>query len=207
MGRPTTIQDQQILAAARAVFLEHGASATTADVAQRAGVAPGTIFKRFKSKAGLFEAAMRLDFGEPRWLRSITQRWDANDARGTLHIVGVEMINFFRELMPTMMMRWSSGTQFGFPEELKSPGALPIRALQHLAAYLERQMEKNRLRKQDPEILARIFVGSIQSFVFFELLGRLHQLLPMTVDQYLAGVIEILWRGTSPKARKRKKER
>ncbi|MBU6163239.1 MAG: TetR family transcriptional regulator, partial [Myxococcales bacterium] len=38
MARPTTIDDEVILEAARQVFLEEGYAATTASIARRAGV-------------------------------------------------------------------------------------------------------------------------------------------------------------------------
>ena len=58
MGRPVHISKERILAAARSVFLEHGFSASTAKVAQAAGVSEGSIFKRFPTKEALFVAAM-----------------------------------------------------------------------------------------------------------------------------------------------------
>ena len=44
MARKPSISDQQILAAARRVFLQNCSSATTAEVAREAGVAEGSIF-------------------------------------------------------------------------------------------------------------------------------------------------------------------
>jgi hypothetical protein len=41
MARPVTISDEQILDAARAVFTEKGPRATTAEIAERAGVSEG----------------------------------------------------------------------------------------------------------------------------------------------------------------------
>ena len=61
MARPTVIRNEAILQAARDVFLERGILATSAEVAQRAGVSEGSLFKRFKTKADLFRAAMGLD--------------------------------------------------------------------------------------------------------------------------------------------------
>jgi len=54
MARPTVIRDETIIDAAREVFLERGFGATTAEVAVRAGVSEGSIFKRFNSKVDLF---------------------------------------------------------------------------------------------------------------------------------------------------------
>jgi AcrR family transcriptional regulator len=50
---------QRILQAAEAVFAEHGPQASTEEVAQRAGVAIGTVFRHFPTKAELLRALMK----------------------------------------------------------------------------------------------------------------------------------------------------
>jgi AcrR family transcriptional regulator len=50
---------QRILQAAEAVFAEHGPRASTEEVAQRAGVAIGTVFRHFPTKAELLRALMK----------------------------------------------------------------------------------------------------------------------------------------------------
>jgi AcrR family transcriptional regulator len=216
MSRPTTISDDQILGAARAVFLERGAAATTAEVARRAGIAEGSIFKRYKTKSDLFKAAMHLDLeGEPEWFRTLRSWKELKDPRELLHVAGLQMIEFFRRLLPVQIMRWSTGSQFGLPEELRGPDSPPLRALKLLGAFFERQMKEGRMRRHDPEIVARIFLGSIQSFVFFEILMRLQDQMPMPVETYLRGVIQLIWTGSAPletdakkrEPSKRKKER
>ena len=59
MPRPVTIQDSAILDAARRVFLVRGYSASTAEIARRAGVSEGSLFKRFRTKTALFLAAIQ----------------------------------------------------------------------------------------------------------------------------------------------------
>ncbi|WP_026401873.1 TetR/AcrR family transcriptional regulator [Actinomadura rifamycini] len=49
----------RILAAAEAVFAEHGAAASTEEVAARAGVAVGTVFRHFPTKRDLLAAIMK----------------------------------------------------------------------------------------------------------------------------------------------------
>ena len=60
-GRPPSIDSERLLTVAREVFLERGIRATTLEVAERAGVSEGVLFHRFKSKEGLFGAAMEFD--------------------------------------------------------------------------------------------------------------------------------------------------
>ena len=71
MARPTTLSDPHILDAARAVFLERGIAATTAEVARRAGVAEGSIFKRWPTKQALFYAALTPETEVPAWLNTL----------------------------------------------------------------------------------------------------------------------------------------
>ena len=59
MPRPVSIQDDVILRAAREIFLEKGWDATTSEIAAKAGVSHGIIFKRFKTKQALFQSAMQ----------------------------------------------------------------------------------------------------------------------------------------------------
>ncbi|MGW4641135.1 TetR/AcrR family transcriptional regulator [Sphaerisporangium sp. NPDC004334] len=49
----------RILAAAVEVFDEHGTSASTEEVARRAGVAVGTVFRHFPTKSDLLAAIMK----------------------------------------------------------------------------------------------------------------------------------------------------
>lgn len=48
-----------VLAAAQRAFAEHGTSVSLAEVARRAGVGAGTVYRHFPSKADLLEAVMR----------------------------------------------------------------------------------------------------------------------------------------------------
>jgi len=60
MGRVPTIDTQTILDAAREVFMEDGMQGTTAEIARRAGVSEGTVFRRFATKETLFFECMGL---------------------------------------------------------------------------------------------------------------------------------------------------
>ncbi len=202
MARPTTISDERILEAARAVFLEHGIAATTAEVAKRAGVAEGSIFKRWSTKAELFKAAMQVDFEDPDFLRTLVAARDEDDPRETLFQVGLQAIAFFRRLMPLAMLQFGTGKKAGVPEHLRGPNAPPLRALKTVATFVERQIRAGRMRKHEPEIVARMLLGSIQSYVFFEILLRAERKMPLPVEPYLRGLIDVLWTGVEPAPRK-----
>ena len=50
---------ERLLAAARAAFLEHGADASLEDIARRAGVGIGTLYRHFPTRQALQEAVYR----------------------------------------------------------------------------------------------------------------------------------------------------
>ena len=58
MGRPRSIDERELLRAARAVFVSRGAEATTREVAEAAGVSQTVLFQRYGTKRNLFFAAM-----------------------------------------------------------------------------------------------------------------------------------------------------
>ncbi|APR77843.1 Transcriptional regulator, TetR family protein [Minicystis rosea] len=198
MARPVSIKDETIIAAAREVFLERGIQATTAEVAQRAGVSEGSVFKRFKSKVELFRAAMEDQLHQPDWVRELSSRVGKSDVRDHLQAIGLEMIAFFRELMPLMMMSWSNPAPNGLPAAIAGPNPPPVRVMKSLTGYFEAEMRAGRIRSQDPEIVARTFLGAINNFVFFELLLRANGELPMAAETYVRGIVSLLWTGIEP---------
>lgn len=62
MRRNAIENRERILAAAEAVFGEHGPAGSTEDVAQRAEVGIATVFRHFPTKAALVEAALLRHF-------------------------------------------------------------------------------------------------------------------------------------------------
>ena len=114
----------------------------------------------------------------------------------------MEAVGFFRRLMPLVMLQFGTGKKLGIPEQLIGPNAPPLRALKTVATFVERQIRAGRMRKHEPEIVARMLLGSIQSYVFFEILLRAERKMPLPVEDYLRGLIDVLWTGVEPAPRK-----
>lgn len=198
MPRPISIKDETIIDAARAVFLERGFAATTAEVAERAGVSEGTLFNRFRSKAELFQAAMRPHFEALEWTADLADRVGRGDLRDELFAIASAVAEFMRKLMPLMMMSWSNIGSSGLPTMLCQPNPPPLRALRRLAAYFEAEMRLGRLRRGDPELLARMLLGSVQHYVFFEVVMKAGDELPLPLPTYLRGFVAVLLDGCGP---------
>ncbi len=202
MARRPSIDDNRIVEAARQLFLKKGIRATTAEVAQKARVAEGSIFNRFKSKHELFLAAMQAPGGQPAWLASLESRVGAEDLQKTLVELGMEILEFLRSVLPVMMMSWSNPIRRGLRHIFKFPNPPPLVALKKLAGFFEAEMRAGRLARHDPEIVARSYLGSIQNYVFFELLLKAQDELPLPAETYLRGVIAMMWRGLNPAPRR-----
>ena len=208
MARPPSIKDEAIVSAARELFLERGIRATTAEVAERAGISEGSIFNRFRGKVELFEAAMRQKLDEPPW----ACRLDARVGRGSIDAelveLGLEIVDFFRVVMPLMMMSWSNPAPgaldarfVGEGTDAPEPGeAPPLEPLARLAAYFEAEMRLGRVRRADPEVLARTFLGGLHSYVFFDVLLRLRSESSLTADAFVKAHVHLLSHGIAPRA-------
>ena len=196
-GRPPVISSERLLEIAREVFLELGIRATTAEVASRAGVAEGTLFLRFKSKAELFRAAMQFDPDQAlSFVEELPARAGAPDLRATLVDFAEEFLRLARVAVPVMMMSWSNPVQPSCLERSPGRGQRYRRVVAALRRFFELELESGRLREGDPEVLARMLTGSLHHFVMGEVfaegpLGRL------SAAEYAGGVVDVLLRSAA----------
>lgn len=187
MARPTTIDDETILAAARDLFRERGLQVTTADVAKRAGVSEGSIFRRFPSKRDLFMTAMTDSAHD--WIGRIGDFPDDAPLRDNLNKVADEAIDHFLRVLPVFYRMVGSGLIE--PHELgcafdEPP---PLEAVRRLTAYLESERERGRIEVESAEVVARVLLGALHTFAFFEIMG-LNALQPMSRDKFVEGLVE-----------------
>ena len=196
MARPCTIDTEEILEAARKLFLEKGLDVPTAEIARTAGVSEGSIFKRFTTKQALFFAAMGFEDG-PEWAAGLQKRVGQGEVGQNLRDFMTKGIAFFRKILPRMMMLWSSRIK---PVELHrhmGTQSGPYLVLDLLTQYVEGEVKLGRLHASQPEVLARMLLGATAHFAFFETLeisvrGKLD------ADEYIGQVVETLLRGIAP---------
>lgn len=193
MARTRSITNEQILEAARVVFLEHGAEAKTSEIARRAGISEGTIFKRFGTKEQLFMAAMKLP-PDPDWTELLDELVGRGDLRANLERVAEEMIEFFVEILPKMHMIMSQKFDLRAKLVEDAEASPPIRALKKLAYFFDQEQRLGRLRRCDSEVLARAFVGALHHYSFAERCG-VNEIMPMPRSTYARGVVAMLLDG------------
>ena len=194
MARPATVCSKHILETARRLFLEHGLEVSTAEIARQARVSEGSIFNRFATKQDLFCAAMGIP--QPKWAQQLDQIVGQGDVRANLSTLLVQIFEFYRELLPRVMLLWSSRAH-NAPQELVQGKDSPARqSLVALRDFLAREHASNRIQCAHPEALARMLLGSMFHFAFFELMKvRLDD--PIDSNEYVNHVLDNLWSGIS----------
>src|SRR5579883_2248618 len=192
MARPPSISDERIIEAARQLFLEKGIRGTAAEVAERLGISEGTVFHRFHTKFDLFRAAMQPQIEDPEWVQWLIAQAGQGDLRHTLFAAGMKAVEFARLLMPLWMMGWSNPGPQGLPSHTSGPNCAGLRTLKRVASFFEAEMRAGRMRRHDPEIVARTFMGGIHNYVLFELLFSSHEELPLPAESFLRGMINLI---------------
>ena len=144
MARPSTISTEHILDVARREFLARGYGVSTAHIALKAGISEGTIYKRFATKDALFHASMGLpDTG-------FVDDWAALVGTGTpeanLRFMGARMLTTYRELLPCLMMLWSSSNADPMEAMKHNPEPPPVKVLLAVRNYVAGEVELGRLQ-------------------------------------------------------------
>jgi AcrR family transcriptional regulator len=199
MSRPVAIQDSVILQAARAVFLKRGYRASTLDVARKAGVSEGSLFKRFRTKSELFLAAMSGDVS-----RDDRSRQDAlmggvgrNPVRAALERYGRDLLAHLQLLTPRIMMVNASGITFAKPYLLNRRPP-PLEHIAILTNYFRSEQKLGRLRIAAPEAQAHLFIGALSHYVFCEAIFGYRSATPRV---YVRNLVDTVLRDALPKAR------
>lgn len=195
MGRPRQVLDEEILVAARACFIEHGASVSTETIASRLGVSGPALLKRFGSKRELLKAAFAVGVAPP-WLPLVEGGPDARDFPEQLREVALAIDDFFRKMVPAFSLLREAGIT---PEEIrgKEETARPVQVQQAMASWFRRAQERGFLRPGDPIVMASVFLAGVQYRYFLAHVTQ--QSVPTEQeDPWIERLLDILWRGVGP---------
>jgi AcrR family transcriptional regulator len=170
MARPITIESATLLEAARAVFLERGVHSTTAEIAQRARVSEGTLFKRFGSKVQLFHAVLTELIEDPSWLDPLREPpAHPSDLERRLVELVARGCARVRTFMPLVMMAWSSARDGWLPPLFERGEPPQVAEVGELAGVLDRAMRRGLLARRDPRAAAQLLLGAMQNFAIVTL--------------------------------------
>lgn len=198
MARPQSITDDEILAAARAVFLKKGISGTVEEVAERCRVGVATIFRRFPTKEALFIAAMDAA-NDSEWNRFLTSRAGRGekDARAGLIELAKTMLETARKMVPLIMMKMSNPA-IGWDEQRAKRVMVLIGQLTEL---FEKEIAARRVVDVDPRVLSRVWLGAIRHIVMFEMMGS-PLVDELSTEDFIEGLVDLF---CFPQARTRKR--
>jgi len=196
MARTAQFRDEDILKAAREVFLERGLRATALEVAARAGVSEGTVFHHFKTKSALFQAAVNPKLDAVREIDGLPAQVGKGTVAENLVAFGNALLESMRVHVPFMMLAFANseaGERARMTCEFEPAHG---RLLRLLAGYFDGEMRAGRVRQVDPEILARLMMGGLFDYVRSEAIGGTGAL-PLPSSMFLRGLVDIILNGTS----------
>jgi AcrR family transcriptional regulator len=195
------VSRRRILESARKIFFRDGFAAANLDeVATEAGVAKGTIYRYFESKAELYVAVLAQN--AEVFVKRMESTIDAGlGAEEQIRQIGLFYFNHYSENREYFRIFWALENQrlIGeLPESLvRSVTDVWHRCLQILAAQIERGVAEGAFRTRDPWSVANIFWivvnGLIQTEEYparRELRGRdLEQVFENTMDLLIGGLL------------------
>ena len=189
MARFATISDAQILSAAREIFLEKGFNATATDIAKRAGISSGSIFKRFETKEALFFAAMTC---ESEWASGLSKIVGKGDLKVNLEVIAKDVLSFATTMLPRSMLAWSLrncanrnaalGQEFPVTKDIK-----------FLSEFLQLERDLGRLRPSlDTYVAAHMIVSTMMNYGMLEIFTDQRN---EDSDHFVKLFVDTVWKG------------
>ncbi|MDY6937399.1 MAG: helix-turn-helix domain-containing protein [Cyanobacteriota bacterium] len=202
MPRPPKITNEEILAAAREVFLEQGIGASTLDIAERAGISEASIFKRFNTKQALFLAAIGIT-EKPEWVNRLANETPTANFKAELTDICTQMLAFYQEVLLRVFLLMSQGN---FPRRPQVPPP-PVRDSQLLAKFLDRAIERGLIRSCNTMALAHAIAGAMANYILTKKLASqrsadwpVSDITVLDSETFVRGLIEALWAGMAPES-------
>jgi AcrR family transcriptional regulator len=192
MGRHKMISDEAILAAAREVFLSHGHTATTRQIADAVGISEAVLYQRFGSKEELFFAALHTT---PPDLDALLGPPDpTGPARDYLRAVVVRLGRHYAEVIP-LALRMMTHPAFDPTRPGRTqPGGSPA-LKEGLAARLKVFADRGQIADAAPAVVAGLLVSLAHDWALGVAMsgdtsaGR---------ERALRAMTDVLWAGLRP---------
>lgn len=182
-----------MLDATRSVIRERGASTTTAEIAERAGVSEGTLFHRFGTKQKLYRAA--LESLPVPWAATLESRVGRGAVFDELEALALDVLRFMDELMPLLSLSASMTEE----QRARSKGIEGKRFGERaVAAYFGAEIRLGRLLPHDPEVIALTFLGALHSYAFNRYMQPDPRVLALPEKTFVRGLIQLLRGGLDP---------
>lgn len=194
MTRTKTVEDAEVLSAAREVFRRDGHAASTRDVARAAKISQAVLYQRFGSKDEMFFRAMTPD---PLDVDAMLGPYPPEDGLGDLVAIGEKLLSYLQGFMPTLLKVLAVPGVDG--ERLRSwHSQLPfLRLTDAIAARFRRMSEDGLIGRTDPHASAVAFIAAIHSLALFERLTSSHERTHHKANA--RELVMVLWQGLAPR--------
>ena len=158
---------EQIAVAARKLFLELGYAGTSIDaVSAEASVSKQTLYTYFPAKVDLLKAILEGELVRLTLEGPLPDPQTLADLRGVLVQVASRLTQTLLHPDSMALIRLVLGEAFRIPELRGTVRqALPMRALQGIAAMVERADELGLIEAPDTDLTARMLLGPIMTYV------------------------------------------
>jgi AcrR family transcriptional regulator len=185
---------EMILAGAMQEFTTHGFAAASMDrIAIAAGVSKPTLYSYFQDKEGLFTALIHqllpeeflLSLQDPILLQAPPRIFLRHLATTILH-------KFAAEQPLLTFIRLTLGESGRFPDLAQSfVQTIQKPMIERLSQYFEGHQD---LHYSDPEIAARMFVGTLMHYVITHEILHGQEILPIQQDRLVDGLVDLIIR-------------
>ncbi|MCP4805319.1 MAG: TetR/AcrR family transcriptional regulator [Proteobacteria bacterium] len=186
VGRPRETSDEEILDAARRLFLEHGPQLATSKIAAALGISAPALFHRFGNKRALLIAAIC-----PRSfpISGLVYQTD-QPIEEQLLIFARALRQFSRMLQPVMSLAKAAGIDNAeiFASYDTPP---PILLLEKLDAFFVDAQAAGVIRECPPRSLSLVLIGAIQGPIFltFHLGQPVHDDFDAYIEDHVANFL------------------
>jgi TetR/AcrR family transcriptional regulator of autoinduction and epiphytic fitness len=185
-------KNEAILRGAMQEFLEHGYAGARIDkIVAAAGVSKATVYRHFADKEALFTALIQRLAGKAKLFQEHDFPSLQEEPAVFLQRVAAEMLdNVAQNPQDLSLFRMIIGESGRFPELGRAfAQAVEKPNLDFLTRYFATHPK---LQLADPELAARMFVGTLIHFVMLQHLFHGATIVPMERDRLVDGLIDLL---------------
>lgn len=187
----------QILKAALDVFQEKGFNgSTTKEIAEKAGVAEGTVFRYFKTKKDLLLAMIPEEVADS--LGDLFKNMKGSSEEDILKAVLKNRLGLVKKNFPVARMLFSEAQYH--PEIRESfIEKIILKSVRHIEVFLEDKTKQGKFKDYDPRILSRAFAGMIFIFILWKEVLQADNYVNFNEDEVIDKVVDIYLNGVRRK--------
>jgi len=194
MGRNKTIEDDELVRVARAVFRETGHTAATREVARAAGISQAVLYQRFGSKEDLFLRAMTPELPD---VEALLGPYPTRGAKADLRRIAERLVELFASMMPTLL-HVMAHPGLGAARMKKWHATLPFVPILHgLAERFRRMHADGLIAASNAEAAAQTVMAAVHSVAMLETM--MHGAHADHRAAKIDALIDIVWSGLAPR--------